>query len=224
MTTVTLHTNFGDIVIKLAEQTAPLTCANFLQYASEGFFNHTIFHRVIKDFVIQSGGYNNLLIQKPVTHPDIYNEATAAAKNIRGTIAMARDIKPHSANCEFFINIVDNPRLDHKSNNPDEYGYCVFGQIVQGLEVIDKINLCPTKQRYAPANIGQDQSEFANVPIEPVKILNTTIDQTLDCYSCLSQLITSKFNSLQAQTSTAKISPYSSKANKLCPSKIKFEY
>jgi cyclophilin family peptidyl-prolyl cis-trans isomerase len=139
---VLLHTNQGDITVELYPNKAPKTVDNFLQYVNEGFYDGTVFHRVIPKFMIQGGGWTRDL-QRKRTHAPIRNESNNGLSNLRGTIAMARTADPHSATAEFFINLVDNKRLDYvadpTSTTPLSWGYCVFGKVVNGMETVDKI-------------------------------------------------------------------------------------
>jgi peptidyl-prolyl cis-trans isomerase B (cyclophilin B) len=143
---VLLETSSGEILLELDPVEAPLTVENFLAYVDEGFYTHTIFHRVIKDFMIQGGGLTIRMAEKPAKAP-IANEADNGLKNIRGSVAMARSAEPHSATAQFFINLVDNPELDYSSPDPEGYGYCVFGRVIDGLDVADKIAKCKVKVR-----------------------------------------------------------------------------
>ncbi|MCQ2379508.1 MAG: peptidyl-prolyl cis-trans isomerase [Victivallaceae bacterium] len=143
---VTLKTNFGDITIELFEQDAPVTVKNFIGYVERGFYDGTIFHRVIPGFMIQGGGFNENMVQKP-TEPPIVNEATNQVSNKRGTIAMARTSVVDSATCQFFINLVDNDFLDFKAPIPQYYGYCVFGKVTAGMDVVDRIAQVVTGRR-----------------------------------------------------------------------------
>lgn len=140
---VLLQTNQGDITLELDRAKAPVTVDNFLTYVRDGFYDGTIFHRVIKKFMIQGGGLTEDYDQKP-TRPPIKNEADNGLKNLRGTIAMARTSNPQSATAQFFINTVDNGFLDHSSPTPNGWGYAVFGRVVEGLEVLDRIEAIPT--------------------------------------------------------------------------------
>jgi len=140
---VRLETNMGNIVVELYPDKAPKTVANFLQYVRDGFYNGTIFHRVIPNFMIQGGGFTTDYKRKQ-TRPPIMNEADNGLKNLRGTVAMARTFEPHSATAQFFINVVDNPFLDHKNDTPRGWGYAVFGKVVEGMDVVDKIRNVPT--------------------------------------------------------------------------------
>lgn len=135
---IVLETNFGTIKIALDETNTPITAENFKQYVTEGFYDGTIFHRVISNFMIQGGGFEPGLVKKNTRDP-IENEATNATNNKRGTIAMARTNDPHSATAQFFINVVDNSFLDFTAPNDNGWGYCVFGETIEGLDVIDKI-------------------------------------------------------------------------------------
>ncbi|MEW5790258.1 MAG: peptidylprolyl isomerase [Pseudomonadota bacterium] len=156
---VALHTNYGKIVLELDADKAPKTVANFLEYVRNGHYNGTIFHRVIDGFMIQGGGFDADMQQKSTGAP-IENEADNNLKNARGTIAMARTNDPHSATAQFFINVADNDFLNHSGKNPQGWGYAVFGKVVQGMDVVDKIKDVRT------GNQGFHQ----NVPTEPVII------------------------------------------------------
>jgi peptidyl-prolyl cis-trans isomerase B (cyclophilin B) len=140
---VRLVTSFGDIVLELNQEKAPKSVENFLTYVKEGFYNGTIFHRVIDNFMIQGGGFTQDFKKKP-THDPITNEADNGLKNDRGTIAMARTNFPHSATAQFFINVVDNDFLNHRSPTPRGWGYAVFGKVVEGMDVVDNIRRLPT--------------------------------------------------------------------------------
>lgn len=142
--TVLLETSSGDVLIELFPDKAPKTVENFLTYVKEGFYDNTIFHRVIKGFMVQGGGMTMRMDEKP-THDPIENEASNGLKNTRGTVAMARTREPHSATAQFFINTVDNSFLDYTSPDDDGYGYCVFGQVVDGMNVVDKMEKAKTK-------------------------------------------------------------------------------
>ena len=135
---VTLKTSFGDIKIELFEKESPITTANFLEYVRSGFYKDTIFHRVIPGFMIQGGGFDSSFTQKPTREP-IKNEAANQLSNARGTLAMARTGVVDSATCQFFINLVDNDFLNFRAPVPQYYGYCVFGKVVEGMDVVDKI-------------------------------------------------------------------------------------
>jgi peptidyl-prolyl cis-trans isomerase B (cyclophilin B) len=142
-TQVQLHTNVGDIVIRLDTDKAPLSAANFLAYVKEGFYDGTIFHRVIPGFMAQGGGFTQDYKQKS-THAPIKNEADNGLTNKRGTVAMARTPDPNSATAQFFINYVDNNFLNYKSQTPQGWGYAVFGEVVKGMEVVDEMAKVPT--------------------------------------------------------------------------------
>ena len=135
---VKLHTNHGVITLELDADKAPLTVANFLAYVESGHYNNTVFHRVIDGFMIQGGGFEPGMTQKP-TGEQIKNEADNGLKNERGTVAMARTQDPHSATAQFFINVADNDFLNFKMPNGNGWGYCVFGKVVEGTDVVDKI-------------------------------------------------------------------------------------
>jgi len=154
---ITLKTNFGDIVIELDEAAAPKTCANFKQYVEDGHYDGTIFHRVINGFMIQGGGMGDDMIPKPTRDP-IENEASNGLKNVTGSVAMARTNAPHSATSQFFINIKDNSFLDHPGH--DGWGYCVFGKVVDGMEVVNRIKDVATGNQHG----------HQDVPLEPVVI------------------------------------------------------
>ena len=156
---VILHTNHGDITLELDTENAPASVANFLQYVRDGHYDNTIFHRVIDGFMIQCGGMEPGMKQKPVRTP-VANEAGNGLKNKRYTVAMARTSDPHSATAQFFINVADNAFLDHKGPSPQGWGYCVFGKVVAGEDVVDRI------KGVATANSGMHQ----NVPNEDVVI------------------------------------------------------
>lgn len=143
---VRLETSEGTIVLELDPQAAPETVKNFLSYVKDGFYEGTIFHRVIKGFMIQGGGLTESM-QKKSTQAPIKNEADNGLKNVRGTIAMARTGDPHSATSQFFINTVDNSYLDYRNASAQGWGYCVFGWVVEGMEVIDTIENLPTTFR-----------------------------------------------------------------------------
>ena len=157
---VILHTNHGDITLELDAENAPASTANFLQYVREGHYNNTLFHRVIPGFMIQGGGMEPGMKQKPTRKP-VANEATNGVKNRNYTVAMARTSEPHSATAQFFINVADNDFLDHTSPSANGWGYCVFGKVVAGKDVVDKIKSVPT------ATVGFHQ----NVPTDDVLIL-----------------------------------------------------
>ena len=140
---VKLHTNHGVITLELDAEKAPVTVANFLAYVESGHYNNTVFHRVIDGFMIQGGGFEPGMNQKP-TGEQIKNEADNGLKNERGTIAMARTQAPHSATAQFFINIADNDFLNHRSPDLQGWGYCVFGKVTEGMDVVDAIRKVKT--------------------------------------------------------------------------------
>jgi len=141
---VVLHTSMGDITVELYPDKAPKSVENFLQYVKDGFYNGTVFHRVINGFMIQGGGFTKDLTQKR-TRPAIQNEANNGLSNLKGTVSMARTNDPHSATAQFFINVVDNKRLDYVSDQSGmTYGYAVFGKVVAGMDVIEKIKAVET--------------------------------------------------------------------------------
>ena len=157
---VVLKTSLGDIKIELDEKAAPVTAANFLQYVRDGFYNGTIFHRVIDGFMIQGGGFDRNFVQKPTRAP-IKNEAANQLPNKRGTIAMARTQVVDSATAQFFINVVDNDFLNFRAPTPQHFGYCVFGRVTEGMDVVDKIRQVKTGNR----------GMHSDVPVENVVIL-----------------------------------------------------
>jgi len=158
---VTLETTKGNITIEVNEQAAPITSGNFLQYVQEGFYNGTIFHRVIPGFMIQGGGFTAEMQQKSV-HPPIKNEASNGLKNNRGAVAMARINDPNSATAQFFINLVNNDFLNYGPRTP---GYAVFGKVVEGMDVVDAIAKVKTATK----------DQFKDVPVEPVIIKSAKI-------------------------------------------------
>jgi peptidyl-prolyl cis-trans isomerase B (cyclophilin B) len=161
---VIIRTTFGDIKLELDAEKAPKTVANFIRYAEEGYYNGTIFHRVIDNFMIQGGGFDTDMQQKPTADP-VENEADNGLKNDFGTIAMARTMEPHSATAQFFINVKDNDFLNHSGKNMQGWGYAVFGKMIAGEEVLEKIRAVPTTSR----NGHQD------VPTDPVIIESVEI-------------------------------------------------
>ena len=159
---VLMQTNQGDIKLVLDKENAPITVKNFVRYANEGFYEGTIFHRVIKDFMIQGGGFTPEM-QKKETHDPILNEARNGLKNTRGSIAMARTPPPHTATAQFFINLKDNAFLDYPGQ--DGWGYAVFGEVTEGMDVVDKIAEQPTGIK----------NRMRDVPLTPVIIEKVTI-------------------------------------------------
>jgi len=161
---ITLHTNFGDIKIELDFENAPNTAQNFQQYAESGFYEDTIFHRVINNFMIQGGGFTADMEQKEVNDP-IENEADNGLKNECYTLAMARTMDPHSATAQFFINVKDNDFLNHTGKNAQGWGYCVFGKVVEGSDVVDQIKGVKTTMA----------AGHQDVPAEAVTIEKVTV-------------------------------------------------
>jgi len=159
MTQVVLHTNHGQITLALDAKAAPLTVANFVDYVKNDFYSDTLFHRVIDNFMIQGGGMDAEMKQKPTREP-VANEANNGLKNLRGTIAMARTNDPHSATAQFFINVADNAFLDHTAPTRQGWGYCVFGKVTEGLEVVDAIKAVKTGMK----------GMHGDVPLEAVLI------------------------------------------------------
>ncbi|WP_076536993.1 peptidylprolyl isomerase [Shewanella sp. UCD-KL21] len=161
---ITLHTNMGDIKIALNAEKAPLTVENFIKYVKEGFYDGTIFHRVIDGFMVQGGGFTEDMVQK-TPHAAVKNEANNGLSNKVGTLAMARTSDPHSATSQFFINVNDNTFLDFKAETSQGWGYCVFAEVVEGLDIVEKIKTVSTGNR------GMHQ----DVPLEAVIINSASI-------------------------------------------------
>ena len=164
MTEVTIITNKGNIHIQLDAGKAPNTVENFLTYIKDGFYENTIFHRVIKGFMIQGGGHDKAMNRK-LGHAPIEHEGHNGLKNKRGTVAMARTADPHSASSQFFINLVDNEFLNFKSPTPDGWGYCVFGEVLNGMEVVDSIAAAKTTNKEG----------HSDVPVDTILIEKVTI-------------------------------------------------
>lgn len=162
---VQLETSMGNIKIALDPVKAPVSVQNFLAYVKEGHYDGLIFHRVIRDFMIQGGGFTKDMREKRTTRPPISNEAGNGLKNERGTVAMARTQVVDSATAQFFINVVNNDFLDHVDKTPRGYGYAVFGKVIEGMDVVDKIRAVPTGRF----------SMFQDVPREPVTIVKATV-------------------------------------------------
>jgi peptidyl-prolyl cis-trans isomerase B (cyclophilin B) len=162
---VIIRTTFGEIAVELDAEKAPKTVENFLGYVRDGFYDGTIFHRVIDNFMIQGGGFDTDMQQKPTREP-VENEADNGLKNDSGTIAMARTMEPHSATAQFFINVKDNDFLNHSGKNMQGWGYTVFGKVVRGSEVLDKIRGVPTTSRNGHQDVPTDP-----VIIETVEII-----------------------------------------------------
>ena len=163
---VVIETSLGTITAELDRANAPISVENFLQYISDGHYNGTIFHRVIRGFMIQGGGFTVDMQQKPTRDP-IKNEATNGLLNARGTLAMARTNVVDSATSQFFINTVDNTALNNTGTTPQTYGYAVFGRVIDGLEVVDQIEGVATGT----------QERYSNVPTTPVEIRSITVQQ-----------------------------------------------
>lgn len=158
--TVVLKTSLGDLTIKLDPQAAPRTVNNFLHYVENGFYNQTIFHQVESGYVALGGAYTSELVERTGRYP-IPNEATNGRKNLRGTVAMARALDDiDSSTCQFFINLSDNPHLDHQGDDPEEYGFCVFGEVAEGQEILDKLSAVEV----------EDKDDFKKLPVETVLI------------------------------------------------------
>jgi Peptidyl-prolyl cis-trans isomerase (rotamase) - cyclophilin family len=161
---ILLETTLGNITIELFENDAPLTTANFKQYVEDQFFDGTIFHRVIDGFMIQGGGFEPGMTQKETRDP-VDNEASNGLANNRGTLAMARTMDPHSATSQFFINVSDNDFLNFRSETPDGFGYCVFGRVYDGMDVVDAIRAVETTSRMG----------HQDVPVDDVVIEKATV-------------------------------------------------
>ena len=161
---IRMQTNHGAIVLELDAQKAPKTVANFLAYAKEGFYDGTIFHRVIDGFMIQGGGFSPGMKQKPTRAP-IENEAVNGLRNNRGTIAMARTNDPHSASSQFFINLVDSDFLNFTAPTQRGWGYCVFGRVVEGMDVVDKIKAAATGTRAGHQDVPVDDIVIERVEV-----------------------------------------------------------
>jgi peptidyl-prolyl cis-trans isomerase B (cyclophilin B) len=161
---VSLDTTMGVVVLELSPRVAPRTVENFLQYVEDGYYDGTLFHRVIEGFMIQGGGLTEDMTPKP-TRPAIENEADNGLRNRRGSIAMARTGDPHSATAQFFINTVDNASLDFRDKSLQGWGYCVFGRVVQGMDVVSAIEAVKTGSK----------AGHRDVPVEPVVIRKATL-------------------------------------------------
>ena len=161
---VTLNTTFGAIKLELDAERAPKTVANFLEYAKSGFYDGTIFHRVIDGFMIQGGGFNADMSQKETNAP-VENEANNGLKNEVGTLAMARTNDPHSATAQFFINVADNTFLDHKDPSPQGWGYCVFGRVTDGMDTVNKIKSVSTTVRNHMQDVPEENVEITNAVV-----------------------------------------------------------
>lgn len=153
---ILLKTNYGDITLELDHENAPITAKNFESYVKDGFYNGVIFHRVIDNFMIQGGGFDVNMQQKP-TKETIQNEANNGLKNDTGTIAMARTMDPHSASAQFFINVSDNNFLNHTSETTEGWGYAVFGKVVDGMDVVNKIKSVKTTMKMGHQDVPVDE-------------------------------------------------------------------
>lgn len=152
---IKLHTNYGVITLKMFADKAPETVANFVQYVKDGHYDNTIFHRVISNFMIQGGGFDTDMNQKS-TRTEIKNEANNGLSNKRGTVAMARTMEPHSASAQFFINVQDNDFLDHTAPTIQGWGYAVFAEVIEGMEVVDAIKAVATTSKNGHQDVPQD--------------------------------------------------------------------
>jgi cyclophilin family peptidyl-prolyl cis-trans isomerase len=161
---VVLETSMGSIKIELFADKAPVTVANFLSYVREGFYDGIIFHRIISNALVQAGGFKPGLVYQEPTHPTIANEASNGLSNERGTISMARAYPADSAAAQFFINVVDNPELDHRGPEPQDFGFAVFGRVIEGMGTVDKMTWIPT------GPVG----DLRNVPQENIIILKAS--------------------------------------------------
>ena len=167
MSLVTISTSAGDIHIELNADQAPITVTNFLKLAEDGYYNGTIFHRIIDGFMVQGGGLDENMAPKPTGTEPIQNEANNGLKNDRGTLAMARTMDPHSATGQFFINHKDNDFLNHTSETSQGWGYAVFGSVIDGMDIVDKIALSTT------STVGG----YADAPLEPTTINSVTVSE-----------------------------------------------
>lgn len=160
--TITIQTNFGDITVALDAEKAPQTVANFMTYIESGFYEKTLFHRVIPNFMIQGGGFDTNFNQKPANNR-VENEADNGLENTIGTIAMARTSDPHSASSQFFINTADNGFLNYQSRSTQGWGYCVFGKVTEGMEVVDKISAVSTGSRMGHQDVPTEEVLIENI-------------------------------------------------------------
>ena len=167
MSLVTISTSAGDIHLELDAENAPITVANFLQLAKDGYYNGTIFHRIIDGFMVQGGGLDENMAPKPTGTEPIQNEANNGLKNDRGTLAMARTMDPHSATGQFFVNHKDNDFLNHTSETSQGWGYAVFGSVIDGMDIVDQIALSTT------STVGG----YADAPLEPTVINSVTVSE-----------------------------------------------
>lgn len=162
---ITFKTNLGDIKINLDFEKAPITAENFKTYAEDGFYNGTVFHRVIKGFMAQGGGFASGMEEKDGRDP-IKNEADNGLSNKRGTLAMARTNDPHSASSQFFINLVDNDFLNFSGKHAQGWGYCVFGEVVEGMDIVDKMALVETGRRGYHDDVPKDEIVIESTTVE----------------------------------------------------------
>ena len=167
MSLVTISTSAGDIHLELDAENAPITVANFLQLAKDGYYNGTIFHRIIDGFMVQGGGLDENMAPKPTGTEPIQNEANNGLKNDRGTLAMARTMDPHSATGQFFVNHKDNDFLNHTAETSQGWGYAVFGSVIDGMDIVDQIALSTT------STVGG----YADAPLEPTIINSVTVSE-----------------------------------------------
>ncbi|MDA9306798.1 peptidylprolyl isomerase [Gammaproteobacteria bacterium] len=167
MSLVTISTSAGDIHLELDAENAPITVANFLQLAKDGYYNGTIFHRIIDGFMVQGGGLDENMAPKPTGTEPIQNEANNGLKNDRGTLAMARTMDPHSATGQFFVNHKNNDFLNHTSETSQGWGYAVFGSVIDGMDIVDQIALSTT------STVGG----YADAPLEPTTINSVTVSE-----------------------------------------------
>lgn len=165
---VRLETSLGAVRIELRPDKAPITVENFLTYVKEGFYDGLIFHRVVPNFVVQTGGFEPGMVYREPTHPPIRNEADNGLKNVRGAVAMARAYPINSAAAQFFINMADNPRLDHHGPEPAEFGYAVFGRVIEGMEILEKMTFMPVTAT----------AQHLNVPVQDILIIKALVEET----------------------------------------------
>jgi cyclophilin family peptidyl-prolyl cis-trans isomerase len=159
-----ISTSLGDVTVELFNDKAPVSVANFLSYATEGFYTGTIFHRVVNGFAVQGGGFTATMVEK-MTRPPIQNEATNGLRNLRGTVAMARTQSLRSATSQFYFNVSNNADLDHRGFSPKDFGYAVFGRVLSGMDVVDRIARVPTHA----------SADMEDVPVDPVTITGVKV-------------------------------------------------
>ena len=165
-----ISTNLGDIKLELNREAAPITVDNFIEYADSNYYDNTVFHRVIKGFMVQGGGYTPDM-KKKSTRETVRNEADNGLQNNRGTIAMARTADPHSATAQFFINTVNNRQLNFHGKNQRGWGYCVFGEVIEGMEVVDAIEAVNTGKKGRMSDVPQNQIIIKSVSVKDTKFL-----------------------------------------------------